>query len=134
MSKREEQIGYYLSIRVPEIVEISQIKNARTLAGLEGPHYWQMLQGQLEVLELIEKLTRSTTSTTSTTSSRRIASAFHESYGRKINLMMLQRELRVLEKEGVIVVIQEGIDFSIRLTLIGGEVLRLWRSRRNGDQ
>ena len=118
-----------------KIGELSHARSARTLAGLEGPHYQQLLQGQLEVLELIEKLTSSTTSTTSTTNSKRIASAFHESYaGRKINFLMLQRELRVLEKEGVIVLIQEGIDNSIRLTPLGGEVLRLWRSRRNGDQ
>ena len=56
------------------------------------------------------------TSTTSATNSRRIASAFHEVYDRKINLMMLQRELRVLEKEGVVVLIQEGIDFAVRFT------------------
>ncbi len=62
------------------------------------------------------------------------ASAFHEFHNRKINLMMLQRELRVFEREGVVVLIQEGIDFSIRLTPLGGEVLRLWRSRRDGDQ
>ena len=56
------------------------------------------------------------TTTTSATNSRRIASAFHEVYDRKINLMMLQRELRVLEKEGVVVLIQEGIDFAVRFT------------------
>ncbi len=117
-----------------KIGELSHTRSARTLAGLEGPQYQKMLEGQLEVLELIEKVTRSTTSRTSTTNSKRIASAFHESFGRKINFIMLQRELRVLDKEGVIVLIQEGIDNSIRLTPLGGEVLRLWRSRRNGDQ
>lgn len=113
-----------------KIGELSHTRSARVLAGLEGPQYQQMLQDQLELLELVEIVTRSTTAT----NSRRIASAFHEFYDRKINPILIQRELRVLEKEGVVVLITEGSDVLIQFTPLGGVVLRLWRSRRNGDQ
>lgn len=106
-----------------EIVETSQVKSAKALAGIEGSNDDHLLETVLEVLNATQEATNSIP----TASIKQVASAFRDIYGQGINEKLLAHFLSNLKKSHTLFFFHNGSSTDVSLTPLGGEVLRLWR-------